>query len=149
MAEEYRLTVDEQPPQAEVEAIRAWLADFNLEQAGPQRTQRVTILVRDGADRVVGGLLGFVNWGWLRIDILVVHEAARGRGIGSRLLAAAEAEARRHECQGLWLDTFSWQAPDFYERHGYQIFGTLADCPPGQAHHFMHKRLPQGTGGAS
>jgi GNAT superfamily N-acetyltransferase len=89
----------------------------------------------------MGGLLGEIWGGWLYISVLWVAEPARGRGHASRLLEAAEAYARRRGCIGIGLDTFSFQARPLYERHGYVVFGTQADYPPGHTRYFMEKRL--------
>ena len=65
----------------------------------------------------------------------------RGQGYGSRLLLAAEEEARTQGCRGVFLSTFSFQARPFYERFGYEVFGELADYPAGHALYFMQKTL--------
>ena len=57
---------------------------------------------------------------WLRVEVLRVDEAARGRGIGSRLLAEVERLAREKGARNAALETFEWQAPRVYEKHGYQ-----------------------------
>jgi hypothetical protein len=54
---------------------------------------------------------------------------------------AAEAEAVRRRCIGIWLDTFTFQAPSFYQRLGFAVFGTIPAYPPGHSRHFMLKRL--------
>jgi ribosomal protein S18 acetylase RimI-like enzyme len=79
--------------------------------------------------------------GWLAVVDLWVTEAERGRGHAGRLLDAAEAYAREKGCIGAWLDTHNPAAKALYERHGYQVFGEVADHPPGYAHTFLQKRL--------
>ena len=71
---------------------------------------------------------------------LWLSEAVRGQGIGRQLLTEAEDHARRHGCHQIWLDTYSFQAPGFYQRLGYQIFGEL-DYPDDRKRLFLHKRL--------
>jgi GNAT superfamily N-acetyltransferase len=68
-------------------------------------------------------------------------EAVRGRGYGHHLLTLAEDEARRRGARHAHLDTFSFQAPGFYEEHGYRVFGTLDDFPAGHQRYFMTKEL--------
>jgi GNAT superfamily N-acetyltransferase len=72
---------------------------------------------------------------------LWVSEELRGGGLGAHLLGTAEAAARERGCGAVWLDTFSFQAPDFYKKPGYRQFGQLDDFPPGHAHHFLWKPL--------
>ena len=96
----------------------------------------------------MGGLVGETFWDWLHVDLLWVAEELRGRGYGSRLLAAAEAEAVRRGCGHAYLETLGFQAPDFYRARGYRVFGELADFPPGHTRYFMRKSLRADGGGA-
>jgi GNAT superfamily N-acetyltransferase len=77
------------------------------------------------------------------VAALWVDEPHRGQGVGTQLLAEAEAEAERRGCLGVYLDTYSFQARPFYERLGYQLFGTLPDCPPGATKFYLYKRLDE------
>jgi ribosomal protein S18 acetylase RimI-like enzyme len=65
----------------------------------------------------------------------------RGQGLGTKLLAQAEAVAREHKCVGIYLDTFSFQARGFYEKHGYGLFGTLENYPDDEKRFFLSKRF--------
>ena len=75
------------------------------------------------------------------VDILWVHENYRGNGIGTKLLNEAENEARKRGCHHVHLDTMSWQAPDFYKKHGYQPIGILDDIPKGNKKYLLQKAL--------
>ena len=81
---------------------------------------------RDAADNVVGGLRAIVFLHWLRIEVLFVDESQRGRGIGSALLLEAERLAREMGAKNAALETFEWQAPAFYGKHGYAETGRIA-----------------------
>ena len=87
---------------------------------GPANDRPVQLVVRDADGAVIGGLLGNTKWGWLYVDKLWISDAARGRGIGSRLLVRAEEIARERGCVGAYLSTFEHQARPFYEQRGYQ-----------------------------
>ncbi|HEY9636555.1 MAG TPA: GNAT family N-acetyltransferase [Coleofasciculaceae cyanobacterium] len=89
----------------------------------------MTLFLRDSDENLLGGLIGSTYWQWLYIDIFWVHESCRGEGDGDSLLAAAEQEAVRRGCRYAHLDTFSFQAPEFYQKRGYVIFGELPDFP--------------------
>ncbi len=115
--------------------------NFNIAKTGISDWSPANFVVRMDGGEVVGGLLGFVWGGWLQISYLWVATSRRGQGWGSRLLAAAEAYARDHGCIGAALDTFSFQARPFYERHGYVVVGEMADFPPGHCRYFLQKRL--------
>ena len=101
----------------------------------------LTLYVRDESGAIVGGLLGETGRGWLHISVAWVTEECRGKGHGSALVQLAEQEAVRRGCHSAYLDTFSYQAKPFYERLGYEVFGTLDDYPPGHQRHYMRKRL--------
>ncbi len=101
----------------------------------------LNLVLRDD-DAVVGGLLAETQLGWMYVSALSVAEHLRGQGYGRALLEAAEIEAAARGCHGVWLNTFSYQAPEFYQRLGYVEFGRLNDYPPGQTRIFFQKRLP-------
>lgn len=92
-------------------------------------------------DRWLGGLTARITQRWLFLHLLAVAPGSRGRRIGTRLMQAIEEEARRRDCLGIWLDTYSFQAPGFYAGLGFQEVGRIPDYPPGQARIFLAKRL--------
>ncbi|MGS0893866.1 GNAT family N-acetyltransferase [Burkholderia stagnalis] len=121
--------------------IAAPLVRFNESRAGPNDFRPLVVPVTDADGRVVGGLWGGTGFGWLHVELLVVPEAARGQGVGTRLMDLAEAEAVARGCRGVWLDTFDFQARPFYEKRGYVAFGELPDYPVGHARIFLRKTL--------
>lgn len=94
---------------------------------------------RDGA--LTGTLIGSINIRWLHIGMLAIRPTERRSGVGGALLAKAEELARERDCVGIWLDTFDFQAPDYYPRFGYVEYGRIADMPPGHTRLFFAKRL--------
>ncbi|HEX4924822.1 MAG TPA: GNAT family N-acetyltransferase [Bdellovibrionales bacterium] len=126
----------------EAKTILNNLRAYNMEKTGITEPPRdLTVTLKDGEGRMAGGLTGHTAWGWLFVKLFWVSETHRGQGLGTRLLEAAEREARARGCEHVWLDTFSFQARGFYEKHGYRIFGTLDDYPRGHRRHFLHKKL--------
>ncbi|SFG34021.1 Acetyltransferase (GNAT) family protein [Sporolactobacillus nakayamae] len=79
-------------------------------------------------------------WHHLHIDFLWVHKRVRGKGYGSALLKEMENYALKNRCRFVYLDTFSFQAPEFYIKHGYTVFGTLENHPKGFNQYFLQKR---------
>lgn len=135
------ILTDRHDPEATA-AILDRLVAFNEAAAGPSGFRPLQVQVRDPATgEVVGGLTGRTSYGWLFVEHLFVPGSLRGSGIGSELMARAEAEARARGCVGVWLDTFAFQARGFYERLGYRVFGTIEGYPPGHARFFLEKRL--------
>ncbi|MBT0626037.1 GNAT family N-acetyltransferase [Pseudomonas fluorescens] len=126
----------------EREAILKPLRAYNLVHTGNMAFETVGILLRDPATQdVVGGLYGKISYGWLFIELLSIPDQMRTQGTGSRLMRAAEDLARERQCVGIWLDTFSFQAPGFYRKLGFSEFGHIADYPAGHQRHFFQKRL--------
>jgi GNAT superfamily N-acetyltransferase len=133
--------IETEPASADVEALRQRLWEHNVASTGDSNGFELAIVLRgpDGALRA--GLYGWTWGGWLEIDQFWVHPEDRGKGLGSRMLAAAEAEGRKRGCHTAALSTHTFQAPDFYRRHGYETHTTLDEYPPGHAKLFMRKRL--------
>ncbi|MCQ2430830.1 MAG: GNAT family N-acetyltransferase [Clostridia bacterium] len=129
------------PTKKETDFIRASLTAFNDKAVGADGHTPLELAVYDEAGNVIAGLLGGTYWGWMYVDILWVDEDHRRQGIGSRLLTSAEAEAKNRGCHHVHLDTMSWQAPDFYRKHGYTVIGFLPDIPDGHQKYLMMKQL--------
>ncbi len=89
----------------------------------------------------IGGLVGSTNFGYLHVSLLAVAPSSHGKGYGRQLMQAAENEALARGCHGAYLDTFSFQAPDFYQKLGYEIYGKLDDFPKGHCRYFLRKKL--------
>ena len=120
------------------------LIDALRQNVPPSDLQPLTALARYDAT-IVGGLVGSTSYGWLLVKLLWVAEKMRGHGIGTHLMAEAEALARSRGCHAAWLDTSSADAERFYLRLGYESFGvlenTLREQPQGHRRVFLAKRL--------
>jgi GNAT superfamily N-acetyltransferase len=135
------LTLSTEISEEDRDAIGEGLTAANAERVGPDGREDLWIVARDPQGRVVGGLKGQVDYCWLLVDWLWCDPDNRGRGLGSRLMAAAEAEACRRGWRGIYLQTATFQAPDFYRRLGYVEFGRLDELLPGHAVIWLQKRL--------
>lgn len=113
---------------------------FNEAAVGPSGRRPLSVLVRDPETGAVrGGLTGRTDKKWLFIELFYLPEDLRGGGLGATLIARAEAEARARGCVGAWLDSYSFQAPEFYRKQGYTEFGHVPDNPPGHNRYFFRK----------
>ena len=129
------------PSKKEIEYVKSALKSFNDFKVGDDGHLPVHI-VEYGADGdIIAGIIGGTYWGWLYIDTLWVHEDHRKKGIGSELLARAEEIAIKRSCHHVHLDTMSWQAPEFYKKHGYSVIGVLPDIPSGNQKYLLQKSL--------
>lgn len=97
--------------------------------------------IKNEAGEIVAGVLSTLCWNWLELDILWVDEKQRHQGYGSQLLLEIERIAREKSCDFIMLNTFSFQAPGFYKKHGYQLMTTLENAPTGHRHYYFKKDL--------
>lgn len=141
MDEGYRIAYVEDPEQSAWGIIGRGIRSYNRQQAGDNKFQRLCFALYAPDQEIVGGALGELHWEWLHLDLLWVKEELRGRGYGHHLLTTIEDGARQRGARNVYLDTFSFQAPDFYKRHGYQVFGELPDFPAGHRRYFLTKQL--------
>lgn len=135
------LTIDTDPRPEDIAALGRGLTEHALPTTRVAGFQPLAVFARDGDGRLVAGVQGMVNWNWLHIALFWISAERRRGGLGSQLLAAIENAARERGCVYAHLDTFSYQARPFYERHGYTLFATLDDYPPGQQRFFLRKTL--------
>jgi ribosomal protein S18 acetylase RimI-like enzyme len=113
----------------------------NIARTGVSDWHPVGFFLKSPRGEWLGGLTGYIWGGWLHVNFLWVSEALRGQRHGTRLMDAAEAMARERGAVGATLETFTSQAPGFYQKRGYSILGRIDDYPPGHAKLFLSKRL--------
>lgn len=136
------LTVAAQRDPLAEAAITNGLAAYNREVFGRVDSQTLDILVRDeNSGGVVGGLLGHSSLGMLFLDLFYLPRQLRGAGLGSRVIALAEEEGRQRGCNAAFVYTVTFQAPGFYQRHGYRRLGEVACPPDGATRIFLTKAL--------
>jgi GNAT superfamily N-acetyltransferase len=135
------LTILETPDPSDVQFLEDRLHEFNAAETGIDDGRLLAIFLRDRHGEIVAGLYG---WTWGRcceVRSLWVHEHWRRKGLGTRLMAAAEAEARARGAAQMVTSTHSFQAPGFYRRLGFESVGQVEDYPLGHQHIFLQKRL--------
>jgi GNAT superfamily N-acetyltransferase len=138
---DFSIRLTDQADESIRKAIVEPLIAYNQAQTGRSDLRPLVIAVEDSKGTVVGGLWGRTAYDWLFVELLVVPQSLRGRGLGTALMQRAENEAIARGCHSAWLDTFEFQARGFYERLGYECFGELQNYPPGFARYFMRKAL--------
>jgi GNAT superfamily N-acetyltransferase len=129
------------PSSEELQFLEDRLYEFNSQQTGRDDGQLFAFFVRNEQQEILAGISG---WTWAQvceIKTLWVHHAMRGQGCGRRLLEAAEQEARAQGCKTILISSYSFQAPAFYQKFGYQLAWKLEDFPPGHQYCYLVKRL--------
>jgi ribosomal protein S18 acetylase RimI-like enzyme len=109
----------------------------------PHEAQPLHLYALDTTGAIRGGLIGRTHAipQWLEISIIWVDEQIRRQGLGRQLMEEAEREACRRGCRYARLATSNFQAPGFYERLGYSLYGKLENCPPGETAYYYWKEL--------
>lgn len=124
--------------------IRKKLIEYNagcLSDEIKSPVENLNLLLKDEDGKMYGGITGTIFWAHLHVDFLWVDQSVRGKGYGSQLIKMAERLAKEKKCRLILLDTFSFQAPDFYRKLGYKEYGVVDDHPAGYSQHFFEKRL--------
>ena len=126
---DWDLVIRDTASDADSAELRDAIHEFNFATTGYRDGRSLSCFLRDDDGALVAGIDGFTWGGYARVDYLWVTEQLRGQGLGSRLLDAAEEEARRRGCGTIVLDTHSFQASHLYRARGYAEIGTTIDTP--------------------
>ena len=114
------------------------IRSYNRSKREAAESEPLNIYVEDDSGELMAGLVGETFGNWLEIEYLFVKEDLRAQGIGSQLLQQAESEAKKRNCCFAFVNTYQFQAPAFYQRHGYKEVFTLKDYPyTGQRHYYQ------------
>lgn len=107
----------------------------------PRKSEKYNIFLKDDDGNIYGGVIVTFLWNGMEIDSLWVTESLRGKGWGRKLMEAVEAEGKKRGCTVAYTNTFPWQAPGFYEKMGYTLYGKLEDFPKGSYLSYYSKKL--------
>lgn len=111
---------------------------YNRSKREAAKSKSLSLYVEDDSGELLAGLVAETFGNWLEIEYLFVKEELRGQGIGSQLLQRAESEAKKRNCCFAFVNTYQFQAPTFYQKHGYKEVFTLKDYPcTGQRHYYQ------------
>jgi ribosomal protein S18 acetylase RimI-like enzyme len=135
------ITVGDKADEAVVARLGREISALNFATTGIRDGRWLYAAVHDDDGELAGAIDGWTWGGTAWIEHLWVHERHRGRRLGTDLLAAAEAEARARGCTQMALTTHSFQAPDFYRRHGFEVAGEVRGYPAGHAYLLMRREL--------
>lgn len=123
-------------------AVGEFLRTYNqAAMEGFNKSHCVEIVAKNDEGEVIGGLYGFAKWGWLYVDWLAIHEDYRHKGIGRELMRQAEEKALELKVPKIRLNTFEFQAPDFYKKLGYEVAAIEEGFPEGFKTYYLQKYL--------
>lgn len=129
------------PDRNDLRFIEERIDEENIARTGIADARQLAIILRSATSGIVAGLHGWTWGGTCEIKALWVHPLWRGRGLGTQLMLAAEAEARSRGASQMVLSTHSFQAPHFYRQLGFEVDGCVDDYPIGHASFYLRKRL--------
>ncbi len=130
-----------EPNPEDFQTLSTGLLSHHASQGHPRTWKKYSVFLRDKNHRTHAGIIVTFLWNGMHIDSLWVDESIRKQDWGSKLMRMVEDEALKRGCTIAYTDTFSWQAPGFYEKHGYTLYGKLEGFPEGDALSYYSKRL--------
>lgn len=136
-----KIEFKENPTVHDIEFISESLFEYNCEKVGINDYKSIVFLLKSDMDEVCGGIIGWSRWGWAHIDNLWIKETHRGNGFGIKLLNMFELVAEERGCKMIDLDTFNFQAPEFYLKNGYKQLFVLTGIANNTTKHFFNKVL--------
>ncbi|MGG6098442.1 GNAT family N-acetyltransferase [Pantoea allii] len=136
-----QITVTDKVTSKDLDELRLGLNAHNSKFYDAALIQPLGLFICDPQGKKLAGLTGTTTGNWLRIDLLWVSHMLRGQGTGSRLVLAAEQEARQRGCRFAQVDTGSFQARPFYEKLGYGVRLTLDQYIRHHQRHYLTKVL--------
>ena len=114
---------------------------YNRSNREPSKSEPLNIYLEDEQGNLVAGMVAETFGNWLEIEYLYVSDDLRGQGIGSKILEMAENESRNRGCKYSFVDTFNFQAPKFYKKHGYKEVFALKKYPYTGERYYYTKEL--------
>ena len=123
------------------ETIFQGLLEYNLARIEDKNPKDLGVYMKDEKGEMLAGLIGNTHGNWLTVKFLWVSEKLRGQSIGSQVLRKAEETAKERGCKYAFLDTFSFQAPEFYKKYGYKEQFTLEEYPVKGKRYYFAKTL--------
>ena len=140
--QDFKFEITEGEPKLDdFKELSTGLLSHHASQGPPRTWQKYCIFLKDKEGKAHAGIIVTFLWNGMHIDSLWVENALRGQDYGNKLMKMAEDEAIKRGCTIAYTDTFTWQAPSFYEKLGYSLYGKLDDFPKGNSLSYYSKKL--------
>lgn len=135
------IRIEGEPSPEDKQVMVAGMLAYHASKGHPRKTDTFSVLVKDVNRKLLGCVMVSFLWNGMSIQTLWVDETVRGRGLGQKLMSMVEAEGVKRGCTIAYTDTFTWQAPGFYEKLGYTLYGKLEGFPEANALSYFMKKL--------
>lgn len=140
-----KLVICQESNPEDVPFIRKGLTEYNIKNLTEADATFVSedfaFTVKDENGHILGGIAGNTKMQTVQIQFLWMDSSLRGQGYGTKLMKRIEEFAKEKNCRMVKVDTFSFQAPNFYKSLGYEVYGILEDYPEGYSQYFLFKKL--------
>jgi len=133
--------INDEPSPEDKKVMVDGMLSYHTSKGHPRKTDSYSILLKDKNNKVLGMIIVSFLWNGMRIDSLWIDEVMRNQKWGNKLVRMAETEGVKRGCSFAYTDTFTWQAPTFYEKLGYELYGKLDDFPKGSSLNYYRKNL--------
>ena len=134
-------TTEGDPTPEDFDALSKGLLAHHASQGHPRTWKKFCIFLKNKENKAQAGIIVTFTWNGMHIDSLWVDISLRGKDYGTKLMHMAEKEALKRNCTIAFTDTFSWQAPGFYEKLGYTLYGQLEGFPEDNSLSYYSKKL--------
>jgi ribosomal protein S18 acetylase RimI-like enzyme len=135
------ISIEGEPNPADKQVMVDGMLAYHASHGHPRKSDTYSVLVKDENEKLLGCAIVSFMWNGMSIQTVWVDEPARGQGLGQKLMTMVEAEGVKRGCTIAYTDTFTWQAPGFYEKLGYTLYGKLEGFPEGNALSYYSKKL--------
>jgi ribosomal protein S18 acetylase RimI-like enzyme len=140
MREDYKIITEPDPGEA-ISILEERIYEYNSEKVSCTDGLNFAQIIRNAKNEIIAGIGGWTWNGACEITQLWVNENHREKGFGKKLLGFAEGQAQQKNCSIMLVKSYSFQAPEFYQKHGYKVEHILENFPRGHNYYTLTKRL--------
>ena len=141
MTMKYKIEIETNPKTETIQQIRNSLIAHNRENSSIADGKNLAIKAVSDLGMIVGGVVAWQWGGCIEIEYLWVSENVRGEKLGTKLLKQLEYLLSEHSSKVIITTTFSFQAPEFYLKNGFEIIDEVAGYPHNVKKYFLKKAV--------
>lgn len=141
MSDLHFIQVNGEPNPIDKQVMVDGMLAYHASKGHVRKSEAFSILMKDSSEKLLGCVMVSFMWNGMSIQSLWVDDSMRGQGLGRRLMTMAEEAGIKHGCTIAYTDTFTWQAPRFYEKLGYTLYGKFEGFPKDNALSYYCKKL--------
>ena len=137
----YQINYEPNPRSEDIQLLNDAISEQAKIKKGMSPFEFFAFFIRNDAGNIVGGCAGDNMYGGLFIGQLWVKDELRGKGYGTELMQRAEALAKESDCNFIAVNTFDWEALDFYKKLGFYAEFERKGFDKNSTFYFLRKDL--------